>query len=332
MDWSKGFEASYYATIVDRNTWRDVERFEITGGNIKRSDTGGSATIDVVQNVPEWENWIRVYLDAKQNDETAHIPLFTGLTSTPNMNIEGRLVSGSIDCYSVLKPAEDVLLDKGWYALAGSRGSSIIKKLLSVTPAPVEEEPNSPVLQESIVAEDNETCMSMMEKILTVIGWRLRINGTGAVSICPAASEVSASFDTLDNDSIEPSIDVEQDFFECPNVYRVVADGLYAVARDDNENSLLSTVNRGREVWKEEDNVTLNNEETIAAYARRRLKEEQSVAYSVKYDRRFNPDVVASDIVMLHCPQQNIDGTFRVVSQNVTLGYGGRTAEEVVRI
>ena len=36
MDWSKGYSASYYAARVDPVTWRDVERFEITGGSIKR--------------------------------------------------------------------------------------------------------------------------------------------------------------------------------------------------------------------------------------------------------------------------------------------------------
>ena len=37
MDWTKGFSSRYYISIVDKDTWRDVRRIEITGGTIKRS-------------------------------------------------------------------------------------------------------------------------------------------------------------------------------------------------------------------------------------------------------------------------------------------------------
>ena len=40
MDWRKGFSAMYYASFVDVNTWKSVERFEITGGSIKATVTG----------------------------------------------------------------------------------------------------------------------------------------------------------------------------------------------------------------------------------------------------------------------------------------------------
>ena len=50
MNWAKGFEATYYMTLVDRNTWKDTERIEITGGSVSRSDSNliESADIDCV--------------------------------------------------------------------------------------------------------------------------------------------------------------------------------------------------------------------------------------------------------------------------------------------
>jgi len=34
----------------------------------------------------------------------------------------------------------------------------------------------------------------------------------------------------------------------------------------------------------------------------------------------------------MNYPRQNIVGLYRVTSQNITLGYGGKTSEEVIKI
>ena len=53
---------------------------------------------------------------------------------------------------------------------------------------------------------------------------------------------------------------------------------------------------------------------------------------SVSYNRRFNPDVMVSDIVRLQYPHLGISGDYRVVSQSIELGSGARTSEEVVKL
>ena len=334
MDWNLGYSAAYYVMKVDKNTWRDIERMEITGGSINRSkdDLRCSASFDCLDYERGTENWIRIYMDARQGDESVHIPLFTGIATSPGEKINGNIVENSVDCYSVLKPAEDVLLDRGWYAPAEISGASLVRQLLSVTPAPVVEDEGAPSLKEAIIAEDGESNLSMIDKILTAINWRILIEGDGTIHITSKAIEPSEDFDALSNDSIELEIDVEQDWFSCPNVFRAVADDLSGVARDDSDRSMLSTVNRGREVWMEESNCDLNDGETIAEYALRRLKEEQKVAMTVKYDRRFNPNIFVTDIVRLHYPKQGLEGLYEVQSQSISLGYGGRTSEEVVKI
>ena len=47
MDWSKGFSATYYMSIVDPVTWRDVDRIEIKGGEISRSESELVESADV---------------------------------------------------------------------------------------------------------------------------------------------------------------------------------------------------------------------------------------------------------------------------------------------
>lgn len=334
MNWNKGFSAKYYATFVDTTTWRDTDKFDITGGSIKRSDSGlmQSADIECVNYSEERERWVRVYMDSRQDGESSHEPIFTGLAINPQRDIDGNLVNNSLECYSVLKAADDVLLPIGYYVLAGTDGGRIIKELLKATPAPVEVDENAPLLAQSIIAEDGETHLSMAQKVLNAINWRIRILGDGTIRVCKPASELSATFDPLNNDCIKPQIKAANDWYSCPNVFRAVTGDTSAVARDDSEDSPLSTVNRGREVWAQELNCTLNSGETLAEYALRRLKEKQQHYIETSYERRFHPDVHPTDAIALHYPAQKIDGIFYVSSQTISLSYGAETNEEVIQI
>lgn len=332
MDWSKGFSAEYYMAIVDPSTWRDVERVEITGGSVTRAASGllHSADINCTRFNPGAEKWIRVWLVAKQNDDIVHEPLFTGLTSAPERNVDGNRASFPLACYSVLKPAEDVLLPRGFFVGAGQSGAEVIKDLLAVTPAPVTAEDMSPKLRDIIIAENGESHLSMATKVLNAIGWNLSIDGGGTIHIGPMDISTKKTFG-VHNDVIEPIVQLKADWFSCPNVFRAVSGEQVATARDDDPDSPLSTISRGREIWKEDLNVHLGDHEGLEQYAARRLKEEQSVVYSVSYDRRYDPVIKVGDVVQLDYPGQGVSGVYVVSSQNIDLGYGAKVSEEVVR-
>lgn len=331
MEWKQGFTATYYATIVDPQSWRDISRFEIIDGQVTRDDDSlmQSADVTCTNYDPSKEQWIRIYLEARQGNSGERHALFTGLATSPERDINGTLSTYPLQCYSVLKPAEDILLQRGWYAPVDIPGTRMIEELLSVCPAPIEYEDGAPSLTEAIIAEDGESNLSMAQKIVEAIGWRIRITGEGVIQILPKATEPKAMFDTVQNDVIRPEINVTEDWFECPNVFRAVSDELSGIARDDDPDSPLSTVSRGREVWMEETDCDFADDETIADYALRRLIEEQSYYKTASYSRRFYPDIYPTDLIRLHYPAQNIDGVYRVNSQDITFNYGAETSEEV---
>lgn len=335
MDWTKGFSALYYMTIVDRDTWRDIERVDITGGSVSRTNSNliESADIDCVR-YDKGEQWIRLYLDAKQEvSETAHTPLFTGLATSPANSINGNLITNSLECYSVLKPADDVPVKKGYFVAQKSDVPYLIKnELLTDTPAPVVVDGEAPKLQKTLLAESGETKLSMATKLLTAINWRFRITGDGTIHICPKEQEVVASFDALEIDSVEPQINVEYDWYKCPNVFMAVIDGVTYTARDDNPNSVLSTINRGREIWEVEESPTLNTGETATQYVNRRLKELQTVIMKTSYNRRYYPNITVGDRVNLNYPAQGITGTFQITSNNFSLNYGATVSENANRV
>ena len=337
MDWSKGYSSSYYITVVDPYSWGDTERYEITSGSIEHTVDNllSSADVECVRYAPEKEQIIRIWLDARQGGESSHIPLFTGYTSSPEKNINGLQITYPLQCYSILKKAEDVMLERGWYILAGENGAEVAASLLKVvgTPITVEESTTMPELKTSIVAEDDESNLSMAWNILTAINWRMTLDGYGRIYIGPYSDDEMASYDARHNDIIEPSITITNDWYECPNVYQVITDtGESYTARDEDAESIYSIPSRGREIWSREVDVSLGSFDSPESYAKRQLKNAQQLSTTVSYTKRFDPDVQVSDVIRLHYPDQDITGRYMVKSQSIELGHGGKTSEEVVKL
>lgn len=330
MLWSEGFTGTYYITIIDPATWRDLSRMEITGGTVERSADGllQSADLDMTELPDMTEAWVRIWMDADQGG-VEHVALFTGLTSAPSRSLDGLRESYKVECYSVLKAVDDILLDRGYYVPAEMPAPQAAVKLLSKGVAPVElaDVNNYPALQGAIIAEDDETALTMAQKVVDAVGWRIHIDGRGVIYVEPKPDEVVEIFDSEGNDVMELQITDERDWFSCPNVLRCISDDLTAIARDDDSESPLSTVSRGREVWMQESNVKLGTNESLAAYAARRLKELQNPARTASYARRFDPNIEVGALVRINHPEINIDGVFEVTHQSLELGYGCKTSE-----
>lgn len=332
MIWSEGYTTKYYITIVDPMSWRDIARMEITDGSIDRSldELMESADLGMTELPEGIESWVRIWMDAEQGG-IEHVALFTGLASCPTREIEGQRETYKVECFSVLKPVDDILLERGFYVPAEIPAPVAAARLLRQGIAPVTiADVEYPSLTDTIVAEDGETCLTMVRRILDATNWQLRINGRGEITLQPKSDDVVSMFDVNVNDIMEMTVSDECDWYSCPNVFRAISDDLTAVVRDDDPASPLSTVSRGREIWAEEDSVHLGTNESLSSYALRRLKELQSPARIVEYDRRFDPNVKPGDLVRINHPEIGVNGTFRIQEQKIELTYGAKTSETAV--
>ena len=118
MNWSDGYTATFYAEILDAESWRGIQRLELIGGNISRSSDGLRGSADLDCRAVVGEKYIRIWMDTMQGDSGVHVPLFTGLASQPDTDWDGIVPNRGLVCYSVLKAADDVILPRGWYAPA----------------------------------------------------------------------------------------------------------------------------------------------------------------------------------------------------------------------
>lgn len=334
MDFTKGYTASFYAAFVDPDSWLDGDRLDIVSGSINRTATGLRSTADIV--VREYDEptdrYIRVYMDCEQDGDKAHVPLFTGIVSTPGENVQGPVRDVQLQAYSPLKAAEDIKLQLGDYVPAGTNGAEAIRKLLKSQKAPVEINGIAPALEEHIIAEQNENCVTFAEKILEAINWKLQIAGDGSIRLSPKEEdpEEALTISADENDIMEQDPHRGRDWFNCPNVLRVTSGEQTWTARDDDPNSELSTVARGREVQAVEDNVTLADDEGLIQYANRRLKELQQITETASYTRRFMPDLNIGDAIRISYTQ--LEGKYVIEGQTISLTPGGQTSENVSRI
>lgn len=331
VNWNNGFSVTYFATKVDINTWADTSEIPIISGSISRNSDSTlmeSADITVSESIGT-EDWVRIYLIAEQGGAKQRVPLFTGLISSPSRDINGNYSTHKLACYSVLKVADDILLPLGWFAPARTNGGALIKILLQDLPCPITLDEGSPTIISSFVAGDNDSKLSIAQEIAKAINWQIKVNGDGSVRICPKPLTISGTFDNIENDIIETKVTDERDIFSIPNVLRVTLDGSAATARDDDPDSPYSTINRGREVWLQED-AELAAGESLGEYATRRLKELQKPARKLSYTRRFQPDISVNDLVSIIYPKQTIGDVFRVISQNINLSHGASVTEEVI--
>lgn len=337
MDWNSGYSSLYELKKVDPVSWMDTGYLKFKSGSVSRSTSDLIESADLKMTERVRECWVRVYLRAKKNSGSgARVPIFTGLAMTPQRDLDGEREEYPTQCYSVLKPAQDTLTPRGYYVPAGAPAAQLAASLLSVGPAPVEYDEGSPALLEAVVTEDSDTNLSVAKKIIDAIGWRIRIDGNGCIRICPRAAESSARYDAFEADAVELSVTDEDDWYDCPNCIRVVSGDKYIEVKDESPDSMLSINSRkaGRggtgEIWKQESTASIGAGESLAEFALRKLREAQAHARTIKYYRRYNPELTVSDVVNLHYPKVGIDGNFRIISQTVNLGYAARTEEKVV--
>lgn len=270
-------------------------------------------------------------MDCDQDGNRAHEALFTGIASTPGSEHTGAIENIHITAYSPLKAAEDIKLQLGWYAPSGANGAKVIQKLLQNQPAPVVIDGDGELLADTIVAEQNDNCATMVDEILEAMNWKMQITGDGTIRLSEKLEipDPVLIMGTNDNDILETSYSKGRDWFSCPNVLLASTGTETATARDDDPNSELSTVTRGREIQSVEENVQLSENENIRQYAARRLKELQVRTETVSYTRRYMPEINVGDAIRLN--YNGLNGVYEVMSQSITLGTSARTQEEVKR-
>lgn len=344
IDWTKSMQQTYEYYIVDPETWSDTIKLDnVKACNINRDDeaeTLGSATIDVTESVGEC--YIRAYLIAVQNGITEKVPLGTFLVQTPSSSFNGRIRDVSMDVYTPLLELKEKQPPIGYSIL---KDSNIMEYAYLITRenvrAPVVKAECSETLNGDFVSNTEDTWMTFGKDLISNAKYEYALDELGRILFSPKQDLASLqpvwTYDDGNSSILYPDITMQHDLYGIPNVVEVIysngRDYYYKRVVNDDVNSPISTVNRGREIIYRETKPDLVGEPTelqIEEYATTLLRNLSSVEYTITYTHGYCP-VRLGDCVRLNYSRAGlVDIKAKVISQNIECKPGCKVTEKAV--
>lgn len=343
-NWLEPMQQTFKYYIVDPGTWKNTKLIDnVKSCSIVRdseSDTLGSATIDVVNSLGEC--YIRVYLVTIQNGVTEEHPLGTFLVQTPTSSFDGKIRTVSMDSYTPLLELQENPPPLGYSLLEGEpimdRAYQIVREHVR---APVIPAVDSTALFCDFVSNTDDNWLTFTKDLIANAKYIFDLDEMGRILFLP--KQETASLQPVwtyndDNSSILlPALTMEHDLYGIPNVVEVIysngKDTYYARVVNDDVNSPLSVVNRGREILYRDTSPDLAGDPTnkqIQEYARLLLKELSTVEYSVTYTHGYCP-VRVGDCVRLNYSRSGLKNVkAKVISQNIKCKTGCEVTEKAV--
>lgn len=344
VDWLSSMEQTFEYYIVDPNTWKDVKVIpNVISCSIERdgsADTLGSATIDLEESLGEC--YVRVYLITIQNGVKEKHPLGTYLVQTPSSNFDGKTKHVTMDAYSPLLELKEKQPPLGYSILKDSNIMDIATRLTRENlRAPVIEAKCSTNLSHDFVADVNDSWATFLIDLIANAKYTFMLDEMGRVMFSP--KQDTASLQPVwtyndDNSSIlYPELTVDHDLFGIPNVVEVIysssKESYYSRVVNDDPNSPISTINRGREIKYRVTDPELMGEPAegqIEEYANQLLREASTIEYTISYSHGFCP-VRVGDCVRLNYSRAGLTNVkAKVISQSIDCKPGCQVTEKAV--
>lgn len=333
-DWLRTMQRTYEYYEVDPGTWRDKARLtNVKSCNITRdseTETLASASIDVTDSLGEC--YVRVYLITVQDGIKERFPLGTFLVQTPSSSFDGMVRSVTMDAYSPLLELKENPPPLG-YSILKSDNVNIMRKAYEIVRAnvraPVVEARLDKNLENDFVSNTDDTWLTFTSDLISSAKYQFDLDELGRILFAPKQDLDSLqpvwTF-TDDNSSIlHSTISMEHDLYGIPNVVEVVysESGKYFESRvvNNDPNSPVSTVNRGREIVRRITNPSLPSipsEMEIEEYANNALKELSSIEYSISFSHGYCP-VRLGDCVRLNYTRAGMTNIkAKIISQSIS--------------
>lgn len=331
IDWTKSAQRTYEYYTVDPGTWRDVERLNnITSSSISwdsTAETLGSATFSITGLLGE--SYIRVYMITVQNGVRERRPLGTFLLQTPSSTMDGQVRDVSVDAYTPLLELKENPPPIGYSLMAGSNIMDVAYSIARENArAPIIPVRCDKTLSSDFVANTDDTWLSFLIDLIAMAEYEFDLDEMGRILFSPKQDLDSLQpvwTYTDDNSSIlYPSLKMNHDLYGVPNVVEVVYSGeggtFSTTVVNDDPNSPVSTINRGRIIKYRDTNPSISgvpSEAQIEEYAELLLKNASSLEYTLSYSHGYCP-VRMRDCVRMNYTRSDLIGIrAKVISQTI---------------
>lgn len=343
-DWTKSMRQTFEFYIVDPGTWRDDKKLEtVKSCTIERDSsvmTLGSAALDVTE--PLGECYIRVYLITIQNGVKEKFPLGTFIVQTQPSSHDGRVTNMSVDAYTPLLELKENPPPIGYSLLKDDnimRNAALIAQ--DHARAPVISTVCKDLLSYDFVANTNDNWLTFLSDLISNAKYQFDLDEMGRILFSPKQDTASLQpvwTYTDDNSSILYSdFDIDRDLYGIPNVVEVIysngRDSYYSRVVNDDPNSPISTVTRGREIIHRVTNPDMSGDPTeaqIKDYANRLLQELSTLEYVATYTHAYCPARVGDCVMFNHSGLKLVNAKAKVISQSIKCEPGCPVTESAV--
>lgn len=346
LDWTKPMNQTYEYYVVDPGTWKDIKPLHtVKSSSINRDsevETLGSATIDTTESLGEC--YVRVYMIAIQNGARYKVPIGTVLVQTPSSSFDGKIRSVSMDAYTPLLELKEKQPPLGYSILKNENVMDNVWRLTREnTRAPVVKPSCTTTLYGNFVSSPDDTWLKFNSDLMDYAKYEYDLDEMGRILFSPkqeiAAMQPVWTYDDDNSSILYPEITMDHDLFDIPNVVEVVysngSETLYSKVVNDDENSPVSTVRRGREIPHRDTNPSLSgqpNQEQLDEYAEKLLSSLSSPSYTFSYTHGYCP-VRVGDCVRLNYTKAGITNIkAKVISQNIKCEPGCPVSEKAVAV
>lgn len=304
MDWSRTAQLTWRYCLVDTETWDDGDVLDgVTSCSVSwdsSTETLLSGSLEVDENFPSGECYVRVWCDATQDGRTERFAVATMLCQASSDSSEGTKRTFSVEAHSPLLELNDDRPPVGW--AASGQVDDAIALICTHMRAPLRDYESTKNLPNPVVAGEDDTWLTMLWAILDSADLTMVVDGMGEVRIEPksamwALAPVMTLSDTDERGVLWADMSRETSIFGIPNRMEVIwsngSQNFRAVATNTDPSSLTSTVTRGRVVSMRETNpeglMGSPSQETVNAFATRRLREESVVTRTYQLRAGYMP-------------------------------------------
>ena len=343
-DWTASMQQTFEYYVVDPATWADTKRLDnVKASTISRDadvETLGSASIDIDESVGEC--YIRIYLITIQNGVKEKHPLGTFLVQTPSSSFNGKIREVSMDAYTPLLELKENQPPIGYFIAKDENVMEIANRITQEhLRAPVIEAKCDTKLYNDFVADPNDTWLSFLIDLIANAKYTYGLDERGRILFSPKQDTASLqpvwTYDDSNSSILYPDLSMDHDLYGIPNVVEVIysngKDYFYSKVVNDDPNSPISTINRGREIVYRVTDPSMIGDPTknqIDEYAEQLLRDLSSIEYTLSYTHAYCP-VRIGDCVRLNyslAGMTNIKA--KVISQSIKCEPGCPVTEKAV--
>ena len=342
INWTESMTQTFEFWEVDPYTWNRIKKINnIVSCSISRdisTETKENASLECIGNIDEC--YIRPILTPVQNGIKYEVPLGTFLVQTPGETFNGKFSSYSIDAYSPLIELKEKYPPLGYTIPKNTNIMKIAVELVkeNMRSPVVSPGENAKILDADYIANPDDTWLSFIIDLIAKADMSIELDDTGQVIFVPSKEtskmQPKWTYDDSNSSILLPNINIQRDLYGIPNVLEVYYTGdnshLYSKVVNDEEDSPISTINRGREIMQRDTSPSLSGnptQEMLDEYAERSLRSLSTLEYHVSYTHGYTPTRV-NDCVRLNYVRANLNNVnVRVLSQQINCNTGITVSE-----